>query len=113
MHGTNEYTCPICDEGKITITSERTGPRGFRETEYKLEGTTCGCITVNIYNLAIALEMSADAKKYIKNNICEDCLEEKATIHYPIKAWMGEYKDICPDCFKKELLELEEKYSKQ
>ena len=109
----SKYICPICNEGTITISSERTGPKGFRETEYTLEGATCGCITVDSYDLAIALEMSADAEKYIKTEICEECHDEKASVHYPIAAWKGEFKDICPTCFKKELLKIEEKYSKQ
>ncbi len=45
--------------------------------------------------------MSYKNKNIIKNDICVDCSDENSTIHYSIRSWVGEYKDICYNCFKK------------
>lgn len=42
---TNNYACPICKEGYITIEKERVGEPGFREIEYTITNKTCECIT--------------------------------------------------------------------
>lgn len=111
MYETNVYTCPICNEEKITITSERIGPPGYRTTDYDFGKTTCDCITYKCEGTAMEIKYSADGAE-IKSDVCQECNEEKATVHYPVKTWIGEYKDICPTCFKKEMVALEEKYGK-
>ncbi|PEK30526.1 hypothetical protein [Bacillus toyonensis] len=103
------YICPICEEGQITINKERTGPPGFRESEFDITNTTCDCITYESESIALAIM----GYKKTKNDICESCSESKATIQYPVKSWAGEYKGICSDCFKIEMEESKEKYAKK
>ena len=112
MERTGNYICPICNEGTIEIISERTGPPGFRETDYYFGEINCDCITYQCENVAIAIKYSAD-KDTIKAAICQECNDEKATVHYPIRAWLGEYKDICPSCFRKEMEILEAEYGQK
>ncbi|TBX50339.1 hypothetical protein E0M27_27890 [Bacillus mycoides] len=104
------YLCPLCEQGQISITKERTGPPGFRTTDYDITSKTCDCITYECEAVAMAI-MSYKDETLIKTDTCEECKKEKATIHYPVKSWVGEYKDICPHCFKKEMEKLEEQYS--
>lgn len=110
MTRTGKYICPICNEGTIEIISERTGPPGFRTTDYDFGETTCDCITYKCEATAIAI---SEDKKRIESDICQECKDEKATIHYPVKSWAGEYKDICPSCFKKEMEALDAKWAKE
>lgn len=105
MKTSNEYTCPICKQGYITIEKERTGPLGFRETDYDITNKTCECITYDCELIALAI-MGYKDEKYIKNETCESCGEREATINYPIKPWAGEYKKICPNCFQIEMDQL-------
>jgi len=106
-----DYICPICDKGNITIEQERTGPPGFRDTDYNILKKTCECITYDCETVALAIKSYKD-NKYIKHEVCENCGEAEANIHYPMKAWAGEYKDICSSCFEVEMKNLEAKYSK-
>lgn len=51
MGRTNDYKCPICNKGSITIEEDRVGEPGFRETEFQVSNVTCECITAfNAYS---------------------------------------------------------------
>lgn len=104
------YLCPIC-ENELDIIEERTGSPGFRDTDYYIVNKTCKCITYECNSIAMAIQ-SYKNEKLIKKDDCEECGVEKATIHYPVKSWAGEYKDICSHCFKKEMEKLKEQYVK-
>ncbi|PED73044.1 hypothetical protein CON97_05405 [Bacillus pseudomycoides] len=106
----NNYVCPICKEGYITINKERTGPRGFRESEFSITNKTCECITHDSEFIATVIVCNNDER--IENETCENCGESESTIHYAIIPELGKYKDICTDCFKIEMEEMKEKYSK-
>ncbi|HDR7601547.1 TPA: hypothetical protein QCX65_005022 [Bacillus mycoides] len=106
----NNYSCPICKEGYITIDIERIGPRGFRENEYKITNKTCECITHDSEFIAMTIVGTSD--KRIENEICKDCGEFEATVEYPINPYSGEYKNICANCFKVKMEQMKEKYSK-
>ncbi|WP_369355732.1 hypothetical protein [Lysinibacillus capsici] len=107
---TNDYLCPICKEGYITIDKEIVGEPGFREPEYHISNMTCDCITHDSDFMAQVI--ACNNVERIENKICEDCGESESTIHYGIIPQLGEYKDICADCFKKEMDQSKEKYSK-
>ena len=100
------YKCPICKKGNITIETQRTGPTGFRDTDIDIVDTTCDCITYKCEATAMAIIHTND----VKSKVCEDCGCKNPMIHYPVRSWVGEWKDICVECFKKEMQELEEKY---
>lgn len=105
MSKRNDYTCPVCNKGTITIDEERVGAPGFRETEFSISNSTCECITV--YNTIIVLAIIYyKTKKIEEGKICESCGESEANITYPTRPWVGESIDICSDCFKKEVEEL-------
>ena len=105
---TKDYICPICDKGNITIEQERTGPPGFRDTDYNILQKTCECITYNCDAVAVAIQSYKD-KKYIKEEVCEKCGVEEATINFFTS---NGYKNICSSCFEVEMKNLETKYSK-
>ncbi|PEA32980.1 hypothetical protein COL81_26790 [Bacillus toyonensis] len=107
---TNDYLCPICKEGYITIEKERVGEPGFRESEFHITNMTCGCITHDSDYMATVIVCN-DVDR-IENETCENCGESASTIHYVIIPQLGKYKDICTDCFKKEMDQSKEKYSK-
>ena len=104
------YVCPIC-ENELEINAERTGPAGFRVTDYSIQNKTCNCITYECDVIAMAIK-SYKNEKLIEKDDCEECKVEKATVHYPVKPWAGEYKDICSYCFKKEMENLKEQFAK-
>ncbi len=99
MSRIGKYTCPICEKGTMTIWTERSGPPGFRDTDWFLDNKTCDCEIYESDNMLMAIQSFNDYK-LIKKDICENCEENKATIHNPVKAWLGEYEDICTNCFK-------------
>lgn len=107
----NNYSCPICKEGYITIEKERVGEPGFRETEYTITNKTCECITYD--SELIAMAIIGTNGKLTENETCKDCGEFEATVEYPVKPWVGEYKNICSNCFKAEMDNMKEKYSKK
>ncbi|MFE4029114.1 hypothetical protein ACFX4N_23455 [Priestia sp. YIM B13551] len=111
MLNINEYLCPICNQGHITIITERTGPPGFRDTDYDITKQTCECITFHGEVISMAI-MSYTDEKNIPKGICESCDEMEATIKYPTKSWVGEYKNICSSCFEIKMKELKEKQPK-
>lgn len=92
-----KYLCPICEKGYINITEERTGAPGFRTTDFNIESKTCNCITFESEDVALAI---MSYKKEKLKDVCEECEVEKVTIHYPVKSWLGEYKDICSHYFE-------------
>lgn len=104
--------CPICNENTITIKKERVGPPGFRETEYTVTNT-CKCEIPSCDNIAIGIEgyninlgvidTIYEYEIVDKNNICVDCNKENVAVKYPVRAWCGEYKEICRDCLIKEI----------
>ncbi|PEY35742.1 hypothetical protein CN354_15065 [Bacillus cereus] len=55
MQKINEYVCPICKEGYITIEEERTGSPGFRDTDYNITNKTCECITYECELIALSI----------------------------------------------------------
>lgn len=99
MSGNGTYICPFCEKGQMTIYTERTGPKGFRTTDWFVTNQTCDCEIYESDNTLMAIESFKDYDQ-IKNDICECCKENQSTIHNPIKAWLGEYEDICTECFK-------------
>lgn len=106
-----KYNCPVCLKGNITIEKERTGPPGFRDTDYNITKKTCECINYNCDTVAIAIIDSQDKSK-LKSQYCERCNNNQAVVHYGVKSWVGEYIDICTDCFKLEMNELKLKNEK-
>ncbi|MFK4417133.1 hypothetical protein ABH961_005722 [Bacillus sp. RC251] len=103
----NDFSCPICKEGYITIEKERVGEPGFRESEFTITNKTCECITHESEFIATVIVCN-DVER-IENEICEDCGELESTIHYGIIPALGKYKDICTDCFKTEMDRMKEK----
>lgn len=95
------YKCPICEQGYLEIIMERTGPIGYRETEINIVNNSCGCVKMLGGEVGLAI-MSYKDKAQIKHKVCEHCGQSAATIHNPIRAWAGEYQDICTACFKAE-----------
>lgn len=105
MGRTNDYKCPICNKGSITIEEDRVGEPGFRETEFQVSNVTCECITA--FNTIIVLAIINYTNKEVEEGkACENCGDLEANIIYPTRPWVGESKDICSDCFKKEVAEL-------
>lgn len=103
MEHNHHVLCPICEKGKFHITSERTGPQGFRTTDYDLVSKTCDCVsTLNNEDILYTLAYEGNSSK-IKADLCEDCHNEVPKIHFPLKSWAGIYKDICISCFAKEV----------
>lgn len=103
MNSSNKYICPICTQGYITIEIERTGPLGFRTTDFNITNKTCECITYNCETIALAITSYTD-RDNSQNETCESCGELEAIINYPI--------NMCSNCFKIEMKELEEKHGK-
>ena len=107
MKRSDEYLCPICERGHMTITEERTGPPGFRDTDYDIIDKTCECISF-APDVIISAIKSYKGDKYIPNEKCECCSESEATIYFWY--WQpGENKKICSSCFKTKMEELKEK----
>lgn len=108
----DNLTCPICKENTITVIKERVGSPGYRETEYTITNT-CDCKIPNYDYVAIGIESYNvnigtintiyNSDKVDLNNICTDCNKNKVIVNYPVRAWCGEYKEICLDCFIKEI----------
>ncbi|MGR6342414.1 hypothetical protein ACU5CE_32180 [Priestia megaterium] len=105
MTKTNGYKCPICKKGYITILAERTGAPGFRKTDYHITNKTCECITYDCENVALAI-IDYNNEEFMQNETCESCDELEAIMKYPIKSWGGEYTNICSNCFKIKMEEL-------
>lgn len=111
MSRNGKYTCPICEKGTMTIWTERGGPRGNRMTDWFVKDRTCDCEFVESDAILMAIETFKDENE-IKNKTCERCGKNESTVHNPVRSWLGEYEDICTDCFKvrvKESIELNKK----
>lgn len=98
MSRSDKYTCPICEKGTMTIWTERSGPPGFRETDWFVKDKTCDCKIPPSNHMLMAIESFKDENE-IENKTCERCGNSPSTIHNPIRSWMGEFEDICTDCF--------------
>lgn len=59
------------------------------------------------FNTIIVLAIINYTNKEVEEGkACENCGDLEANIIYPTRPWVGESKDICSDCFKKEVAEL-------
>ena len=112
MKGFENMICPICKEDTITIEEERVGPTGYRETEYTIIAK-CDCkvpdvdfvaLGIQSYNATSGAIITAYQHQIANtNNTCADCKNNKVELNHPTRAWLGEYKEICVDCFIKEI----------
>ncbi|MCZ8493602.1 hypothetical protein [Priestia megaterium] len=94
------YKCPICKQGDIEIHTTRSGPPGFRMTDYEMLNRSCDCITKTGEAISMAI---IDSQEEFPKTTCELCGESEATVKYPTKSWVGEYSYICTDCFSKKM----------